>query len=137
MNWNSPQTSIALVLALTPMSLSKNFPSLIQAPAAARATAEPHDEPPGIRWRLWLKGLLGVPKKSLMPEGATASSLRFVFPTICTFLAREIRRHAASVFAGGRVWAKYLEPAVVTTPLTSIRSLTARRSCLPSFAGAQ
>ena len=53
----------------------------------ATATADPLDEPPGISLLLLFNGLLGVPKKSLMPEGATANSLRFVFPTICTFLA--------------------------------------------------
>jgi hypothetical protein len=35
----------------------------------ATATAEPHDEPPGISLLFLLKGLVGVPKKSLMPEG--------------------------------------------------------------------
>src|SRR6516162_3304450 len=46
----------------------------------ATATAEPHDEPPGISLLFLLKGLPGVPKKSLITEGATANSLRFVFP---------------------------------------------------------
>src|SRR6476659_9581456 len=47
------------------------------------ATAEPLDEPPGIYLcNQPLKGLLGVPKYSLTPEGDTANSLRFAFPTI-------------------------------------------------------
>src|SRR6516162_1840179 len=101
----------------------------------ATATAEPHDEPPGISLLFLLKGLPGVPKKSLIPEGATANSLRFVFPTISTFLSRDIFKHAASLVAGGLVSATYWEPAVVTTPLMSMRSLTAKRNRLLSFGG--
>ena len=54
--------------------------------------------------------------------------MRLVFPTISTFRLRALVRHSASREAGARFFAKYWDPAVVTTPLTSIRSLTARRN---------
>src|ERR1700756_2032694 len=59
-----------------------SVPRAISASPLATATAEPHDEPPEIKLLCLFNGLIGVPKKSLMPEGATANSLRFVFPTI-------------------------------------------------------
>src|SRR6516225_2091977 len=59
-----------------------SVPKATSANPLCTATAEPLDEPPGINFLFLLKGLLGVPKKSLTPDGATANSLRFVFPTI-------------------------------------------------------
>src|ERR1700724_1621169 len=117
----------------TRMEPAVSVPKATSAIPLATATAEPLDEPPGIILLLLLKGLLGVPKKSLIPEGATANSLRFVFPTICTFRRRAIARHCASREAARLVLATYSEPAVVTTPFMSMRSLTARRNRLLSF----
>src|SRR5437588_1063213 len=72
-----------------------------------------------------------------MPETATASSDVFVFPTNCTPLWRAIPKHFASPFAGGLCLARNSEPAVVTTPFMSIKSLTASRNFLLSFEGGQ
>src|SRR5580704_16548934 len=101
------------------------------------ATAEPLDEPPGISLRRLLMRFLGVPKYSLRPEGETANSLRLVFPTIWTFRPREIAMQFASCKAGGLFLARYCEPAVVTTPLISMESFTARRTCLLCFGAGQ
>src|SRR6476659_6441684 len=68
-----------------------------------------------------------------MPETATASSDRFVFPTNFTPLGRAIAKHFASRFAGEACFARNSEPAVVTTPFMSIKSLTASRNFLLSF----
>src|SRR5258708_19515592 len=72
-----------------------------------------------------------------MPETATASSDKFVFPTNCTPLWRAIAKHFASRFAGEACLARNSEPALVTTPFMSIRSLTASRNFLLSFEGDQ
>src|SRR5580765_7624383 len=72
-----------------------------------------------------------------MPEGETANSLRFVFPTICTWRSLAIARHAASVFAGGCLLAKNSEPAEVTWPFRSMLSFTANLNCLLPSAGGQ
>src|SRR6266481_7424373 len=72
-----------------------------------------------------------------MPETATASSDRFVFPTNCTPLWRAIAKHFASRFAGEACFARNSEPAVVTTPFMSIKSFTANRNFLLSFEGGQ
>src|SRR5437763_2156858 len=72
-----------------------------------------------------------------MPETATASSDVFVFPTNCTPLWRAIAKHFASPFAGGLCLARNSEPAVVTTPFMSTKSLTASRNFLLSFEGGQ
>src|ERR1700704_4449040 len=109
----------------TRMEPAVSVPKATSAIPLATATAEPLDEPPGIILLLLLKGLLGVPKKSLIPEGATANSLRFVFPTICTFRRRAIARHCASLAAGALCFNIYSEPALVTTPFISMLSLTA------------
>src|SRR5882757_74803 len=72
-----------------------------------------------------------------MPETATASSDKFVFPTNCTPLWRAIAKHFASRFAGEACLARNSEPAVVTTPFMSIKSFTASRNFLLSFEGGQ
>src|SRR6476619_2029038 len=68
-----------------------------------------------------------------MPETATASSDKFVFPTNCTPLSRAIAKHFASRLAGEACFARNSEPAVVTTPFMSIKSFTASRNFLLSF----
>src|SRR5437868_12958776 len=72
-----------------------------------------------------------------MPETATASSDKFVFPTNCTPLWRASAKHFASRFAGDACLARNSEPAVVTTPFISIKSFTASRNFLLSFEGGQ
>src|SRR5437762_12278349 len=72
-----------------------------------------------------------------MPETATASSAKFVFPTDCTPLWRAIAKHFASRLAGEACLARNSEPAVVTTPFMSIKSFTASRNFLLSFEGDQ
>src|SRR4051794_23158773 len=76
-----------------------SVPKLTSARPTAVATAEPQEEPPGITRCHLLSGLLGVPKYSFIPEGVTANSLRFVFPTMLTPRCRAIARHGASWFA--------------------------------------
>src|SRR3954462_2787993 len=105
-----------------------SVPNATSAISVASATAFPEDDPPGIKSRL--NGLTGVPKYSFIPDVATANSVRFVLPTICTFRWRAIAIQAASACAGLCVRRKNSEPAVVMTPLTSILSFTASRSCL-------
>ena len=80
--------------------------------------------------RLRRNGFSGVPKYSLIPEGETANSVRFVLPTICTLRLRAIARHAASARAGLCVCWKICEPAVVITPFMSMLSFTASRNRL-------
>ena len=84
------------------MDPAVSVPNAMSAIPLATATAEPLDEPPGINFRNLLNGFFGVPKYSFRPEGATANSLRFVFPTIRTFRSRAIARHSASLVAGGQ-----------------------------------
>jgi hypothetical protein len=72
-----------------------------------------------------------------MPETATASSDKFVFPINCTPVWRAIAKHFASRFAGDACFARNSEPAVVTTPFISIKSFTASRNFLLSFEGGQ
>src|SRR5262245_41465763 len=94
-------------------------------------TADPLDEPPGMRNRS--KGLIGVPKNSFIPVVPRANSVRFVLPMMVTSGRRAVARHLASRVAGGDVVARYCDPAVVTSPFMSIMSLTARRSLPDSF----
>ena len=113
-----------------------SVPSATSAIPAATATAEPLEEPPGINLRLPTKRFLGVPKYSFIPEPPNPNSVRLVLPTIQISPLRAPSRHSASARAGTPRRARCLDPAVVTTPLTSIRSLTARRSCwLPAGGG--
>src|SRR5450432_177000 len=114
-----------------------SVPKATSAIPLATATADPHEEPPGISFRQPLSGLVGVPKYSLKPEGATANSLMFVLPTNCTFRSREMARHGASFSASACVFASNSEPAVVTTPFMSMLSLTATFGAVLLCAGAQ
>src|SRR6476469_7043491 len=88
-----------------------SVPKATSAIPLATATAEPQLEPPGGRLRELLSGLAGVPKYSLKPEGATANSLKFAFPTIWTFRIRAIARHEASFVAGLANRSRRFEPA--------------------------
>src|SRR5208283_3654104 len=121
----------------TRMEPAVSVPKATSAVPFATATAEPLDEPPGMSLRRLLNGFFGVPKYSFKPEGATANSLRFVFPTIRTFRLRAIARQSASVDAGGLFLMRYSEPALVTTPCISMLSFTASRNCLLSAGAGQ
>lgn len=129
----SPTTPLQAAGTRTEPAVS--VPNATSAIPVATATAEPHDDPPGISRRQPLNGLRGVPKYSLKPEGATANSLRFALPTNWTPRSRAIARQAASFLAGGAFFKKYSEPAVVTKPRMSMLSFTATRS-LPVCDGA-
>src|SRR4029453_11491085 len=59
-----------------------SVPNATSACPLETATAEPHEEPPGISFQSLLYGLAGVPKYSLVPEGEMANSLRLVLPTM-------------------------------------------------------
>src|SRR5580692_4056275 len=101
------------------------------------ATALPDEEPPGIRFSLRLSRFLGIPKYSFIPVTPTANSSRLVFPTTSTSLFRAIAIQAASRVAGVPRFLKYSEPAVVTSPLRSIKSFTASRVPDVLFGGGQ
>src|SRR5215510_8464943 len=87
-----------------------SVPKATSAIPLATATAEPQLEPPGSSVCELLSGFLGVPKYSLKPEGATANSLKFALPMICTLRCRAIARHEASFCAGTPFLARRLEP---------------------------
>src|SRR5438045_3040911 len=87
-----------------------SVPKATSAMPVATATAEPQDDPPGIRRDQRLSGLCGVPKYSLNPEGDTANSLRLVLPTISTFCWRAKAKAGASFLAGGLCLARYSDP---------------------------
>ena len=104
-------------------------PRATSASPVATATAEPLEDPPGIR--LASSGLTGVPNQGLVPMGSIASSCRLVLPTIRAPAARAPDRQAASRGAGFATCSTAREPAVVGIPSTSMRSLTASRVPLP------
>src|SRR2546421_13019521 len=55
-------------------------PRATSASSVATATADPLDDPPGIR--VGSSGLTGVPNQGFVPIGSMASSCRLVLPTI-------------------------------------------------------
>ena len=76
------------------------------ASSFATATAEPLDEPPGIR--LGSSGFTGVPNHGFTPSAPKASSTRLVFPTIRASAARARRgrrRRPRPAAAAGQVLA--------------------------------
>src|SRR5215207_4878805 len=102
-----------------------SVPMATSASPRATATAEPLDDPPGIR--AGSSGLTGVPKCGLIPVPPKASSCRLVFPITRAPAVRAVATQAASAAAGLARSATSAEPAVVGVPATSIRSLTASR----------
>jgi hypothetical protein len=104
-------------------------PSATSAWSVATATADPLEEPPGMRSAS--SGLTGVPNQGFVPIGSIASSCMFALPTRRAPAAREPARHEASRNAGSARSATARQPAVVTTPSTSMMSLTATRIPLP------
>src|SRR5215469_17836999 len=103
----------------------------MSADPSATATADPLDDPPGSS--AGSSGFTGVPYHSLTPEAPKASSCRFALPTMAASAARAPAMQAASLVAGAAILASALQPAVVGTPMTSIRSLTAIRGPLPGW----
>ncbi len=106
-----------------------SLPSATSASPSATATAEPLDDPPGMRSAS--SGLRGVPNQRLIPLGSIASSWRFALPTSRAPAARHPDRHAASRAAGDARRSTALDPAVVGVPATSMMSLTATRGPSP------
>jgi len=84
-------------------------------------TAPPDVEPPAIRASPRFQGDSGVPKCGLRPSPENANSLMLVRP-IRTKPARR-RRSTAGASAGAGAGSRTLEPARVTCPCTSNRSL--------------
>ncbi len=72
-----------------------------------------------------------MPNHGFTPMGVMASSVRFALPTMRASAARAPARQAASRAAGVATSATARQPAVVGTPATSMRSLTARRGPVP------
>ena len=75
-----------------------------------------------------------MPKCGFCPVPPQQSSCRLVLPTIRAPAARACATHQASAFGGLPGSARTLEPSVVTTPSTSIASLTANVGPDPSGA---
>ena len=98
-----------------------SLPMAISHMPSATATAPPEVEPPGTRARS--AGLPGVPKCGLVPTPEKANSLMLVLATITAPAARRRRTTGASAVAGLPSSARMREPARVTSPATSNRSL--------------
>ena len=108
-----------------------SVPNATSASPVATATALPLDEPPGTR--VGSSGFTGVPNHGFTPVPPNASSCRFVLPTMRAPAARAPARQAASAVAGAaHGQPRPREPAVVTTPATSMASFTASRSPSPA-----
>ena len=117
-----------------------SVPMAISHMPSATATAPPEVEPPGTRVRS--NGLPGVPKCGLAPTPEKANSLMLVLATITAPAARRRFTTGASAAATKPSSASTREPARVTSPATSYRSLmltiapSSGPSGLPAFARA-
>src|SRR6266403_3499970 len=100
-----------------------SVPMAIGARPAATATAEPLDDPPGVRWVPRSQGLRGVPMWVLVPQLPIANSTVWVLPS--TIIPAAIARSARVAVAGETRAAHTFEPPVVTRPSRSTRSLSA------------
>ena len=98
-------------------------PSAAGHKAAATATPEPLEEPPGVRWVLRSQGFQGVPITGFVPQPPNANSTMWVLPKF-TMPARSKRSTAVQVVGLRRV-TQSCEPPVVIWPSMSQRSLTA------------
>ena len=98
-----------------------SLPTAISHMPSATATAPPEVEPPGTRARS--AGLAGVPKCGLVPMPWKANSLMLVLATITAPARRSRCTATASATAGLPSSARMREPARVTSPATSNRSL--------------
>ena len=106
-----------------------SVPRATSASPAATATAEPLDDPPGIR--RGSAGFTGVPDHGLIPLADQHSSARLVLPTIRAPARRAAATTAASLAAGLACSAISWQPTVVGRPSTSMQSLTASRGPSP------
>ena len=106
-----------------------SVPRPTSASPTATATADPLDEPPGIR--SGSSGFCGVPVHGFTPSADRQSSVRFVFPTILAPAARAAATTGASRSAGFARSAITGQAAVVGTSSTSMASFTARRGPPP------
>ena len=86
-------------------------PSAAGAKAAATATPEPLDEPPGTRWVVRSQGFQGVPMTGLVPQPPKANSTIWVLPRLI-MPARNRRSSAVQVVALRRA-TQSCEPPVV------------------------
>jgi hypothetical protein len=100
-----------------------SVPMAIGARPAATATAEPLDEPPGVRWTARSHGFRGVPMWVLVPQLPIANSTVWVLPS--TIIPAAIARSARVAVTGETRSAQTFEPPVVTRPSRSTRSLSA------------
>ncbi|MNV32065.1 hypothetical protein D3C71_1233920 [compost metagenome] len=98
-------------------------PSAAGARPAATATPDPLDEPPGMRACRRSQGLRGVPMTGLVPHPPNANSTMWVLPSIT--MPASSKRVAAVAVTVLRRSRQASEPAVVTWPWMSQRSLTA------------
>ncbi|MCY1538005.1 hypothetical protein D9M68_735260 [compost metagenome] len=98
-------------------------PSAAGARPAATATPEPLDEPPGMRARTRSQGLRGVPITGFVPHPPKANSTMCVLPS--TTMPASSSRVTAVAVSSLRRCRHACEPAVVTWPWMSHRSLTA------------
>ncbi len=86
--------------------------------ASATATAEPEEEPPGMRPRTLSHGLRGVPKFRLRPMPENANSDMLVRPMSIAPAARRRLTAFASVWAAGSS-SRAIDPARVISPAMS------------------
>ncbi len=100
-----------------------SVPIATGASPAATATAEPLDEPPGVRCTALSHGLRGVPMCVLVPQLPMANSTVCVLPR--TIMPAAMSRSASVAVTGDTRSAHTLEPPVVTRPSMSTRSLSA------------
>jgi hypothetical protein len=89
---------------------------------APTATADPDDDPPGIR--AGSNGLGGVPKCGFRPRPENASSVRFVLP-MQTIPAAANRATTGASSAAAGASTRVIDAAVVGVPRTSKRSFQA------------
>src|SRR3954471_16795880 len=106
-----------------------SVPRATSASPVATATAEPLDEPPGIR--RGSSGFGGVPSHGVIPLADQHNSVRLVLPTIRAPARRAAATTGASRSAGTACSAIAWQPAVVSRPSMSMQSLTASRGPPP------
>src|SRR5690348_12081441 len=106
-----------------------SVPRATSASPAATATAEPLEDPPGMRRAS--SGFGGVPSHGLIPLADQHSSVRLVLPTIRAPACLAAATTGASLSAGLACSAIAWQPAVVARPSTSMQSLTASRGPSP------
>ena len=100
-----------------------SVPIAAGARPAATATAEPLDEPPGVRCTARSQGFHGVPRWVLVPNEPIANSTVCVLPS--TIMPAPISRSASVAVTGETRSIQTFEPPVVTRPWRSTRSFSA------------